>query len=539
MDSWLKERLSKCLCFEVPDEMIGYILTIRGNQELDEYFKSLLDSGNPEHVTFLNDFKQRLRKSPSEGRGGKNQKSGKSQQQPNKPLQPQQQQPRQSKLPEPVPKPDPPAAVSAPISQGAVKKKTKYVSLYDQEGRTNVVLIKGRHLCDCQASKHKLINNCLHCGRIVCEQESSGPCLFCGSLVCTDEEQKMIDSSSKKGDNLKRSLMDQNRPKGWEEAVATRNRLLEYDRNSEKRTVVIDDESDYFKANSVWLSDAERKKMEKLEAELREKKHASRMSRKVTIDFTGRQVVEKPQLAIEVEDEILKKIAESVGPEKENAGARGGWNNRKEIEDRSDDIHPGIVGEPPIFIDLGSGISSTRSPLGAKNGSHFDGVYSKVQDKEFLEMSDLRHCISMHQPWASLLVAGIKKHEGRTWYSSHRGRLWIAATVKPADMEVVKQMENFYRVLYNDGGIEFPSQYPSGCLLGCVSVQDVLPQEEYRKQYPEGESESPFVFVCTDPQELPIRFPVKGQHKIYNLDSKIHQAAVKSLQRLSKLKAEE
>lgn len=289
-------------------------------------------------------------KSPSEGRAGKNQKPGKSQQQQSRP-QPQQQ-PRQSKLPEPVPKADPPAAVSAPISQGAVKKKTKYVSLYDQEGRTNVVMIKGRHLCDCQASKHKLVNNCLHCGRIVCEQEGSGPCLFCGSLVCTEEEQKMIDSSSKKGDNLKRSLMDQNRPKGWEEAVATRNRLLEYDRNSEKRTLVIDDESDYFKANSVWLSDAERKKMDKLEAELREKKHASRMSRKVTIDFAGRQVVEEPQLAIEVEDEILRKIAESVGPEKENAGARGGWNGRMGTEDRSDDIHPGIVGEPPIVSTL-------------------------------------------------------------------------------------------------------------------------------------------------------------------------------------------
>lgn len=37
-----------------------YIMTIRGNQELDEYFKSLLDSGNPEHVSFLNEFKQRL-----------------------------------------------------------------------------------------------------------------------------------------------------------------------------------------------------------------------------------------------------------------------------------------------------------------------------------------------------------------------------------------------------------------------------------------------------------------------------------------------
>nr|XP_029712289.1 activating signal cointegrator 1-like [Aedes albopictus] len=536
MEAWLKDRLSKCLCFEVPDEMIGYILTIRNNQEQDEYFKSLLDSGNPEHVSFLNEFKQRWRKSPSEGRDKKNQqKSGKQQQ--NKQPQQTAQQSRGSKPPEPVPKQEAPTVAAPASNQGAIKKKTKYVSLYDQEGRANVVLLKGRHLCDCQASKHKLVNNCLHCGRIVCEQEGSGPCLFCGSLVCTDEEQKMIDSSSKKGDNLKRTLMDQNRPKGWEEAVATRNRLLEYDRNSEKRTTVIDDESDYFRANSVWLSDAERKKMEKLEAELREKKHASRLSRKVTIDFAGRQVVEEPQLAIELEDDILKQIAESVAPEKENIRPKSGWDRKKVADaDRADDIHPGIVGEAPIFIDPGTALSSNRGPL---NGPQFDGIYSKVQDKEFLEMSDLRHCLSMHQPWASLLVAGIKRHEGRTWYSSHRGRLWIAATAKPVDMELVKQMENFYRVLYNDDSIEFPSQYPSGCLLGCVSVQDVLPQEEYRKQYPNGESESPFVFVCTDPQELPIRFPVKGQHKIYNLDTKIHQAAVKSLQRLSKLKAEE
>lgn len=89
-------------------------------------------------------------------------------------------------------------------------------------------------------------------------------------------------------------------------------------------------------------------------------------------------------------------------------------------------------------------------------------------------------------------------------------------------------------------------------------MQDCLPQEEYRKVYPEGESESPFVFICTDPQELPIRFPIKGSHKICmfygisllitviaaifvftdKIDPNIHTAAVKSLQRLAKLQVE-
>lgn len=105
------------------------------------------------------------------------------------------------------------------------------------------------------------------------------------------------------------------------------------------------------------------------------------------------------------------------------------------------------------------------------NRPKYDGIYNRVQDKELLEVSDLRKCISMHQPWASLLVAGIKKHEGRPWYTSHRGRLWIASTAKPIEPDVIKYIEKFYRRHYNDDSIEFPTQYPSGCLLGCVLVQ--------------------------------------------------------------------
>ena len=36
-------------------------------------------------------------------------------------------------------------------------------------------------------------------------------------------------------------------------------------------------------------------------------------------------------------------------------------------------------------------------------------------------------CLSMHQPWASLLVYGIKRVEGRGWNTDFRGRLWIHA----------------------------------------------------------------------------------------------------------------
>ena len=145
-------------------------------------------------------------------------------------------------------------------------------------------------------------------------------------------------------------------------------------------------------------------------------------------------------------------------------------------------------------------------------------------------MVDDGMCLSMHQPWATLLVRGIKKHEGQSWFSTHRGRLWIAATSQKPQPEDIHSLEEFYRQYYNDPDMEFPADYPSACLLGCVDVQDVMEQDAYRKKYPMGESNSPYVFVCDNPHELLVKFPIKGKHKIYKLDTKIHQGAKKGLQ---------
>ena len=134
-------------------------------------------------------------------------------------------------------------------------------------------------------------------------------------------------------------------------------------------------------------------------------------------------------------------------------------------------------------------------------------------------------CLSMHQPWASLLVMGIKKVEGRVWYTPHRGRLWIAATTRTPTEQDIVGVEGMYRALYGHQNVSFPKHYPTSCLLGCVDVVDCLAQEDYKEEFPEGESESPYVFVCENPQQLTVKFPVKGQHKIWKLDPGIHKAA--------------
>lgn len=42
-------------------------------------------------------------------------------------------------------------------------------------------------------------------------------------------------------------------------------------------------------------------------------------------------------------------------------------------------------------------------------------------------MTDLR-VLSLHQPWASLVAAGVKSIETRSWPTKHRGRIGIAST---------------------------------------------------------------------------------------------------------------
>lgn len=63
-----------------------------------------------------------------------------------------------------------------------------------------------------------------------------------------------------------------------------------------KRTQVIDDQSDYYQSSdSVWLSNKERAEIQKHQEELRNLKHASRFSKKVTLDLYGRQIIEEPE----------------------------------------------------------------------------------------------------------------------------------------------------------------------------------------------------------------------------------------------------
>lgn len=404
MEKWLRDRLSNCLDFEVPDDMIKYILSMKTSNEFDEYFESLLNTECEEHRMFLSDCKQRLfskalankkHNQPLQQQSKKSHSQGSSEIKQHKATSPnnnnkheqvsggQQQQP-----------------------QGA-KKKTKFVSLYTNDGKVigDTIMLKGRRLCNCQASQHKLINNCLSCGRIVCEQEGSGPCLFCGEIVCTNEEQQVLKTTGKKSENLLKSLKEKGGGEALKKALEQRDRLLEYDRNSEKRTTVIDDELDYFEENSVWHSDEQRATFERMKQEMHDRKHASRINRKIKVDFAGREIDDDITLSAEYEREVVKEVA-AVNAK---ADAASNWSNRKHSDkgyDNTADTDPNMEGIRPMYRASAEEKARNKGPV---TNDGLERIYNRVQDKELMEMQDMRQCLSMHQPWASLLVAGIKK----------------------------------------------------------------------------------------------------------------------------------
>lgn len=518
MKAWCIQELLKITDDE--DHVTGKILSVNTIKELESCLRSFLDPQCSEHRKLLTEFSDVVK--AYDGDVSYSQKcSGESR-----------------------------GAIDPPLERNEnkrtmnpgkefKKKPARFVPLYGAEGQArSSVRLPGRHPCECLGQKHQLINNCKECGRIVCMQEGSGPCYFCGALVCSREEQEILARNSKKSQKLYEKLLTQRiegdststteskemqsvEDKGLQEAIAHKNKLIEYDKSGIRRTKVIDDECDYFASDTNrWLPKKERDALRKKEEELREKRYGSRREMKVTLDFAGRRVIDENE-------------PDDYGPDSDVAVLASGYYSSDGNLEPKGLANPGYSNTGSLkFVSSGNRSSKPAThkiSTEKKNGREV----MRIQDKEFQEMSDTGACLSMHQPWASLLVMGIKRVEGRVWYTAHRGRLWIAATAKQPTECDVKAVEGMYRTLYGDQEVKFPQHYPVSCLLGCVDIVECLAQEDYREEFPEGESESPFVFVCENPQQLAVKFPVKGQHKIWKLDPALHKAAKGGLRKVA------
>ncbi|GLI66591.1 hypothetical protein VaNZ11_010511 [Volvox africanus] len=86
-----------------------------------------------------------------------------------------------------------------------------------------------------------------------------------------------------------------------------------------------------------------------------------------------------------------------------------------------------------------------------------------------------------------------------------------------------------------DGSVpNFPPAYPTGVLLGCVDVVDVLPASTLERWpgLPEScrlEASAPFCFLCQNPKRLVVPQQLKGQQRIWQLPRAILKIALQGL----------
>ena len=148
-----------------------------------------------------------------------------------------------------------PPATSKPKLEKALPENPPQKS-HPPKGKASVV-------CGCFGSMHKPLTNCLYCGRISCELEGYDYCPFCGILVeqvkGNGEGYVVFIDCCLLLDAFAHSLvaLEYTRSEAWEH----KERLLRFDRDFARRTVVLDDQADFFTTN--WLTEEEREQLKK------------------------------------------------------------------------------------------------------------------------------------------------------------------------------------------------------------------------------------------------------------------------------------
>src|SRR5689334_13061968 len=79
--------------------------------------------------------------------------------------------------------------------------------------------------------------------------------------------------------------------------------------------------------------------------------------------------------------------------------------------------------------------------------------------------------LSLLQPWATLVVTGVKKIETRSWQTNYRGPLLIHASL--GKKGGILSSEPPFKKYISDF-----DQLPFGAIIGSVLLEDILPVEQ-------------------------------------------------------------
>jgi hypothetical protein len=179
---------------------------------------------------------------------------------------------------------------------------------------------------DTMCARGQFYTNCVLCGTVVWYNEEKDK--LCNSGLHPQCKNRPIDSVDPRtgqidytyGDRTRKKMSNRNKklkeqelrtdPRtgkwvaNYEAAVAQKDRLCAFDRQQAARSMVYDDQNDYFQqSESRWLNDAERDIASRKAEAIREKKIAQRTQVSISFDLAGRRVTRHIEDLIEGSDE--------------------------------------------------------------------------------------------------------------------------------------------------------------------------------------------------------------------------------------------
>lgn len=148
-------------------------------------------------------------------------------------------------------------------------------------------------------------------------------------------------------------------------------------------------------------------------------------------------------------------------------------------------------------------------------------------------------CLTLHQPFASLIVLGIKKIETRSWSTHIRGEIGIhaAGDIPPYVLDALEDRDHpdLARILAGTGlyirgrGKRLETNIPLGVVVGTATVVDCLATSRVFKEYPRlrtreelacGDfSPGRYGLVLTNPLAYDPPQEARGRQQFWNWDA--------------------
>ena len=231
-------------------------------------------------------------------------------------------------------------------------------------------------------------------------------------------------------------------------AVENKEKLINFDKTDVARKNVYDGDTDWYELkNDVWQDDTTRNEALKNMMALEDEEDFARNNEKIDIDFMTGEINE---LKIKVDykkhkqdvDNLLKK-AEQKQSENTVDTQEVDERMKKKERDLLDGLKESYKEQERKAAALAE-VKKWKDPMQASKKIHHDDCYDDFQkalslldgkriglpeecfDKPLYKLnSGAINCLSMWQPWASLVIYGFKRFEGRAWNTDYKGPLWI------------------------------------------------------------------------------------------------------------------